>query len=111
MAKEGCGADIVSGGELYRSKKAQIPSQKLVFSGVGKTRAELREALEAGILLFSVESEAELYLLHELAEDLCLEAKVSLRVNPALDLEAKSHPYITTGQEHDKFGIASQQVL
>ena len=111
MRKEGCGADIVSGGELYRAQKAQIPAQSIVFSGTGKSAAELKMALEAGILLFSVESEAELRLLSSLAEGLALEAQVSLRINPALERRASSHPYINTGQEHDKFGIPFHQLL
>ena len=111
LREAGCGADIVSGGELYRATKANIPPQSIVFSGTGKTAAELKMALEAGILLFSVESEAELVLLSRLSEGLGLKAQVSLRVNPALKLSTQSHPYISTGQEHDKFGMPFHQVI
>lgn len=104
LAKLGCGFDVVSGGELERVLIADRKAAKrVVFSGVGKTRAELTAALKAGILLFNVESEAELGALAECAEKLRETAPVALRVNP--DVAAKTHPYISTGLHEHKFGI------
>ena len=103
------GVDIVSGGELYRAQKSNIPANRIVFSGTGKTAQELEMALRAGILLFSVESEQELLLLAALAQKMQVVAKVSLRINPAI--EADTHPYISTGRKGDKFGISYGQVL
>lgn len=103
LAKLGAGADVVSGGELKRAIKAGIPGQRIVFSGVGKTGAELKLALEAGIYQFNVESEGELRLLSEIAESLSLRAPITLRVNP--DVDAKTHAKITTGLSENKFGI------
>lgn len=99
----GAGADIVSGGELVRAQRAGIAPEKIVFSGVGKTAAEMRQALEAGILVFNVESRAELELLNTVAGQLGKRAPVSLRINPNVD--AKTHPYISTGLQKNKFGI------
>ncbi len=99
----GCGADIVSGGELVRALRAGIAADKIVFSGVGKTAEEMRSALEAGILSFNVESVAELELLNTVAGELGKLAPVSLRINP--DVDAKTHPYISTGLQKNKFGI------
>jgi diaminopimelate decarboxylase len=100
----GCGFDVVSGGELERvlrvSRKA---AEKVVFSGVGKTREEMEAALKAGILLFNVESESELWVLAESAARLRKRARVALRVNP--DVAAKTHPYISTGLHKHKFGV------
>jgi diaminopimelate decarboxylase len=103
FARMGSGADIVSGGELLRALAAGIPADRIVFSGVGKTRTEMESALAAGILSFNVESEAELRTLDQVACTLGQVAPVSLRVNPNVD--AKTHPYIATGLAESKFGI------
>jgi diaminopimelate decarboxylase len=104
LAKQGAGFDIVSGGELERVRKAHKPAlEKVVFSGVGKQTWEIDAALRANILLFNVESEAELYLLAERAAALNLRARFALRVNP--DVFADTHPYISTGLREHKFGI------
>lgn len=103
LARLGAGADIVSGGELARALAAGIPAERIVFSGVGKTRAEMRAALDAGILAFNVESEPELVALGEVAAAAGRVAPVSFRVNPNID--AKTHPYIATGLASSKFGI------
>jgi diaminopimelate decarboxylase len=108
LARQGAGADVVSGGELRRALKADIPANKIVFSGVGKTRAEMKLALEAGILQFNVESEPELIALSEVAREGNYIASVALRVNP--DVDAKTHAKITTGTAETKFGIAWSQV-
>ena len=107
LAREGCGADIVSGGELYRALKAGVPSDRIVFSGVGKTVVELDAALSAGILCFNVESEGELRLLAERGRRLGRTAPVSLRINP--DIESPTpHAYTRTGHRATKFGIPSE---
>ncbi len=103
LARLGSGFDIVSGGELQRVLKAGGDPQKIVFSGVGKQPAEMKAALEAGILCFNVESEAELHGLNRVAGEMGKVAPVSLRVNP--DVDAKTHPYISTGLKENKFGI------
>jgi diaminopimelate decarboxylase len=104
LAKLGCGFDVVSGGELERVRIADRKAAKrVVFSGVGKTPAELMAALKAGILLFNVESESELAALVECAQKLREPAPVALRVNP--DVAAETHPYISTGLHQHKFGI------
>lgn len=103
LAKMGSGFDIVSGGELERVLAAGGEASKIVFSGVGKTAAEMRRALEVGIRCFNVESEAELVLLNQVAGKLGVKAPVSIRVNPNVD--AKTHPYISTGLKENKFGI------
>lgn len=103
LASMGAGADIVSGGELARALKADIPANKIVFSGVGKSAEEMRAALAAEILIFNVESQAELELLNEVAASVGKRARVSLRINPNVD--AKTHPYISTGLQQNKFGI------
>ncbi len=104
LARLGAGFDIVSGGELERVRAADKRAvKKIVFSGVGKTVAELKLALEAGILLFNVESECELELLAECAAKLRKTANVALRVNP--DVPAQTHPYISTGLREHKFGV------
>ena len=107
LAKEGAGADVVSGGELQRALKAGISASKIVFSGVGKTRDEMALALTAGIHQFNVESPAELETLSSVAADLGLNAPVALRVNP--DVAAGGHPNISTGKSGDKFGVDWQQ--
>lgn len=104
LAKLGAGADVVSGGELFRALKAGIPGEKIVFSGVGKTRAEMADALKAGICQFNVESEAELIALDEVARSMNVRAPVALRVNP--DVAAGTHDKISTGRKTDKFGIS-----
>lgn len=103
LAGEGCGADVVSGGELLRARKAGIPASRIVFSGVGKTAAEMALALEQGIHQFNVESAGELRLLSEVASRLGKTAPVALRVNP--DVAAGGHPNISTGKSGDKFGV------
>jgi len=104
LARKGCGFDVVSGGELERVLTADNKAAgKIVFSGVGKTRKELTAALKAGIMLFNVESESELYTLAECAGRLRKTAPVALRVNP--DVAAKTHPYISTGLHKHKFGV------
>ena len=109
FANAGCGFDIVSGGELLRVLAAGGDPAKVIFSGVGKTRAEMKQALQAGIGCFNVESEAELDVLSSVACELGLKAPVSLRVNPNVD--AKTHPYISTGLKGNKFGIAHEHAL
>lgn len=103
FAALGGGADIVSGGELFRALKAGIPPERIVYSGVGKTEEEMRFALESGILLFNVESEQELNQLRQAAAALDKKAPVSLRVNP--DVDPRTHAYISTGLAKNKFGI------
>lgn len=109
FARAGCGFDIVSGGELARALRAGVSPDKIVFSGVGKTRAEMRAALQAGIGCFNVESRAELEVLDAVARELGVRAPVSLRVNP--DVDAQTHPYISTGLKDNKFGIAHDEAL
>lgn len=104
LAKLGSGFDIVSVGELERVLRAGGSADKIVFSGVGKTAREMSRALDVGIRCFNVESPAELYLLEQVAKGKCKQAPVSLRVNP--DVDAKTHPYISTGLKENKFGIA-----
>ncbi len=109
FASLGGGADIVSGGELYRALKAGVPRDKIVFAGVGKTREEIAEALKAKILLFNAESAQELAVIDEVARKLKTRARISLRVNPHID--PQTHPYISTGLKKSKFGIAIDQAL
>jgi len=103
LAKLGAGADVVSGGELKRARAAGIPAKKIMFSGVGKTAAELALALDEDILCINVESEPELALLSEIAAAKGKSAHVSVRVNP--DVDAKTHHKIATGKAENKFGI------
>ena len=103
LARLGAGFDIVSGGELERVLRAGGDPSRVVFSGLGKTAEEMALALKAGIYCFNVESEPELALLSQVAGDLGMEAPVSLRVNP--DVDAQTHPYISTGLKENKFGI------
>jgi len=103
LARLGSGFDIVSGGELERVLRAGGAPEKIVFSGVGKTASELRRALEVGIGCFNVESEAELDLLAALAAESGQVAAIALRVNP--DVDAQTHPYISTGLKENKFGV------
>ncbi|OQK23827.1 diaminopimelate decarboxylase [Vibrio parahaemolyticus] len=104
LARLGSGFDIVSGGELERVIAAGGDAKKVVFSGVGKTPAEMKRALELGIKCFNVESEPELERLNKVAGELGVIAPISLRINP--DVDAKTHPYISTGLRDNKFGIA-----
>jgi diaminopimelate decarboxylase len=107
--RAGCGFDIVSAGELERVLAAGGEASKVVFSGVGKTRAEMRRALQAGVRCFNVESQGELELLSQQAVAVGRTARVSLRVNP--DVDAGTHPYISTGLKDNKFGIAHDQAM
>ncbi|MGL4494662.1 MAG: diaminopimelate decarboxylase [Beijerinckiaceae bacterium] len=103
LAREGAGMDIVSRGELRRALAAGVPGDKIVFSGVGKTREEMAEALDANILCFNVESEPEMRALSDVAVSKNTRARVSIRVNP--DVDAKTHAKISTGKFDNKFGI------
>jgi len=107
LASYGAGADIVSGGELYQALQAGFPPEKIVYAGVGKTSQEIEYALKENILLFNVESENELKSIAEIASSVGKKAKVSLRVN--LDIDPKTHHYITTGKKENKFGIFLSQ--
>lgn len=109
FAKEGGGADIVSGGELFRALKAGVPADRIVFAGVGKKRSEIQAALEAGIRMFNVESREELLAINEIAGTMGTKAPIALRVNP--DIDPKTHPYISTGLRKYKFGIAIEEAL
>src|SRR5919112_896711 len=103
LARLGAGMDIVSGGELRRALSAGVPGDRIVFSGIAKTRDEMAAALDAGILCFNVESEPELELLSEVARAKGVVASISIRVNP--DVDAKTHRKISTGKSENKFGI------
>jgi diaminopimelate decarboxylase len=105
----GGGADIVSGGELFRALQAGVDPQRIIYSGVGKTEEELRYGLQSNILLFNVESEQELHRLNRVAKDLGVKAPVSFRVNP--DVDPKTHAYISTGLAKNKFGIPINEAL
>lgn len=109
LAGHGLGADVVSGGELFRSLRAGIPASRIVYSGVGKTEKEIRYALESGILAFNVESEPELEAVDRIAGEMNLKAPVSFRINPNVD--PKTHPYISTGLKKNKFGIPHSDAL
>ena len=109
FARLGAGFDIVSGGELSRVIAAGGDPGKVVFSGVGKSAAEMRQALEAGIRCFNVESAAELERLNEVAGQQAKRAPIALRVNP--DVDPKTHPYISTGLKSNKFGVAFDEAL
>ena len=109
FTQQGCGFDIVSGGELERVIAAGGDAARVVFSGVGKTRAEMALALQAGVMCFNVEGEQELELLATEAVRLGMTARVSLRVNP--DVDARTHPYISTGLRGNKFGIAHDAAM
>src|SRR6187551_1584714 len=103
LAKLGCGADVVSGGELQRARAAGIPPNKIMFSGIGKSERELALALDENILCINVESEPELDLLSSIAAAKGRPAPISIRVNP--DVDAKTHAKIATGKAENKFGI------
>ena len=109
LAKLGSGFDIVSGGELARVIEAGGSADKVVFSGVGKKSDEIRYALEQGIMCFNVESESELHRINEVAGSVNMKAPISLRINP--DVDAKTHPYISTGLKANKFGIARERAI
>ena len=109
LAKLGSGFDIVTGGELARVLAAGGEASKIVFSGLGKQEADIEKALEVGIACFNVESYAELDRIQKVAEKLGKKAAISLRVNP--DVDAKTHPYISTGLKENKFGIPSDVVF
>jgi diaminopimelate decarboxylase len=109
FARAGCGFDVVSLGEMRRVLAAGGLARRIIFSGVGKTRAEMHAALEAGVGCFNVESEAELEVLNEVALRLGRQAPVSIRVNPNVD--PQTHPYISTGLKDNKFGIAHERVV
>lgn len=107
--ENGLGADIVSGGELYKAKKAGFPSNKIVYAGVGKTDPEINYAISENILSFNVESFMELEVINELAKKQNKKANISIRVNPNVD--PKTHPYISTGLKKSKFGIDIEYAL
>ena len=109
LAKEGAGIDVVSGGELFRARKAGVPAEKIVFAGVGKSREEIAYALKEKILMFNVESQDELDHISEVAVALGTQAPVALRVNP--DVDPKTHPYISTGMKKSKFGIPVERAV
>jgi len=109
FAKHGAGADVVSGGELFRALKAGIPAKKIVYAGVGKTADEIRFALKSKILMFNVESENELREIDRIAADMNVKASIALRINP--DIDPQTHPYISTGLKKHKFGIPIDDAL
>lgn len=109
LAAEGAGADVVSGGELYRARRAGIPASKIVYAGVGKTEEEIRHALRSRILMFNVESENELMEINRVAGEMGARAPIALRVNP--DIDPETHPYISTGLREHKFGIPIEEAL
>jgi diaminopimelate decarboxylase len=109
LAKEGAGADVVSGGELYRALKAGVDPGKIVYAGLGKTTPEVEQALNEGILMFNVESSQELMLINEIAVRMKVEAPIALRVNP--DIDPMTHPYVATGLKQSKFGIPLAQAM
>jgi diaminopimelate decarboxylase len=110
LCELGAGADVVSGGELHRALRAGFTGQDIVFGGVGKTEHELRQGLEADVLFFNVESEGELLLLDRLAADIGRTARVALRVNPEITVEA-AHDYIKTAERGHKFGIPYDEAI
>ncbi len=109
LAKSGIGADIVSGGELYRALRAGIPPKRIVYAGVGKTDEEIEYSLRKRILMYNVESEQELLRINEVAAGVGLSAPVALRINP--DIDPETHPYISTGLRKHKFGIPIEDAL
>jgi diaminopimelate decarboxylase len=109
LASLGAGMDIVSGGELYRALLAGVPAERIVYSGVGKKAQEIAQALNAGILMFNVESVQELIRINEVAQSMGKKAQVSFRINP--DVDPKTHPYISTGMKKNKFGLNIESAL
>lgn len=109
LSQEGAGADVVSGGELFRALRAGINPNKIVYAGVGKRRDEIEYALKIGILMFNVESGEELLALDRAAKEMHAVARIALRVNP--DIDPRTHAYISTGLKENKFGIPIEQAL
>lgn len=109
LAKNGSGADIVSGGELYVARRAGIPSKKIVYAGVGKTVDEIKFALESEILMFNVESDDELETIDRVARKMKTKAPIALRINP--DVDPETHPYIATGLRNHKFGLPIEEAV
>ena len=109
FADMGGGLDVVSGGELFRGLRVGVPPPRIVFAGVGKSEDEIAYALKSDILMFNVESDQELRLIHEVAAKMGVRARVALRVNP--DVDPKTHPYIATGLKQSKFGIDIAQAV
>jgi diaminopimelate decarboxylase len=105
----GGGADVVSGGELFRALRAGVPPDRIVYAGVGKTREEIAYALKSDILMFNVESSQELQVISDVATNMGVTARVGLRINP--DVDARTHPYISTGLQKSKFGIDISQAV
>ncbi|MEW5766432.1 MAG: diaminopimelate decarboxylase [bacterium] len=103
LAQMGCGADVLSGGELFKAFRAGVPVEKIVFNGNGKTKAEIEFALDSDILMFNVDSKDELVFIDELAKEKGVRARIALRVNP--DIDPGTHPYIATGLAESKFGV------
>jgi len=103
LAEEGCGCDVNSGGELYRALKAGVPADKIIMAGIGKSEAEIKYALTSGVLLLKAESVSELRAIDRVASRLGKVASVAIRINP--NVTAETHPYITTGDSKEKFGI------
>ncbi len=109
LANMGAGVDVVSGGEIFRAVEAGVNPQKIVYSGVGKTTAEMEYALDTGILMFNIESVQELELLQQTADRKAKTAHIALRINP--DIDPGTHPYISTGLKKNKFGISIKDAL
>jgi diaminopimelate decarboxylase len=109
VAREGCGADVVSGGELYQALKAKIEPSKIVYSGVGKSQRGIEEAIGAEILMINLESIAEIELLSRIVQQTGRQARLSFRINP--DIDPKTHPYISTALKKNKFGLEADQAL
>lgn len=109
LVEMGAGMDVVSGGELFRALKAGVTPDRIVYSGVGKRENEIREALGAGILMFNVESMAELIKINDVAGDMGKTARISIRINP--DVDPQTHPYISTGMKKNKFGLDIEHSL
>jgi len=109
LARNGCGADVVSGGELFIATKAGIPPKKIVYAGVGKTEDEIADALRKGILMFNVESSDELRTINAIGGRLGIKAPIALRINP--DITSMTHPYISTALKESKFGIPLEDAI
>ena len=109
FARLGAGVDVVSGGEIFRALKAGVQADRIVYSGVGKTRAEIEYALQSDILQFNIESAQELELISQVAAAMGKQARIALRINP--DVDPKTHPYISTGLKKNKFGVKIETAL
>jgi len=109
IKNSGCGFDIVSGGELHRVLSIGAEPKKVIFSGVGKTKKEIEQGINSGILSFNVESESELYRIEKVADEIGSPAPISIRINP--DIDSGGHDYITTGRKGDKFGISETRKI